>query len=161
MWVSLTAAGSVSDYDAAWVATFTATMDGLSGGSGTATVTAASVIITYHVSGLSSPQRDAAVAALDPILASPATASSYLGISVEAVNTYEVVTYSTSPPAAPPSSGGMVLVIVGAVVGGAVVLLLIVSSIYFRRLRSRTKVTAAEVIESQHGTEQTPVTPLT
>jgi len=92
--VALVVAGEVSDYDATDIASFTSKMDaalGVTGG--VTTVSAASVIFVYSVTGLSAAEAASASAALGPIVATAQTASSFFGVSVEMI---------LAPPSSPP-----------------------------------------------------------
>ena len=98
-------------------------MDALLGVSGGVCVfTQGSVVATYTVIFSSDAERDAAVVAASPVLASSVAASAFLGVTVESFS-YSVETYSLAPPSAPPSLD-VTAAIVGGVVSGLVSLLL-------------------------------------
>jgi hypothetical protein len=88
---------------------------------GVCVFTQGSVVATYTVIFSSDAERDAAVVAASPVLASSVAASAFLGVTVESFS-YSVETYSLAPPSAPPSVD--TAAIVGGVVAGVVMLAL-------------------------------------
>ena len=116
-------AGDLASFSEADKTQFCANMDALLGVSGGVCVfTQGSVVATYTVIFSSDAERDAAVVAASPVLASSVAASAFLGVTVESFS-YSVETYSLAPPSAPPSLD-VTAAIVGGVVSGLVSLLL-------------------------------------
>ena len=95
---------------------------GVSDGAGVCVFTQGSVVASYTVIFKSDAERDAAVVAASPVLASNVAASAFLGVTIVTVS-YSVETYSLAPPSAPPSLD-VTAAIVGGVVSGLVSMLL-------------------------------------
>ena len=113
---------------------------GVSDGAGVCVFTQGSVVASYTVIFSSDAERDAAVVAAGPVLASSVAASAFLGITVVSVS-YSVETYSLAPPSAPPSSD--TAAIAGGVVGGVVALALAAGLAFWVVKKKGNKATAA------------------
>ena len=134
-------AGDLTSFSEADKAQFCANMDALLGVSGGVCVfTQGSVVASYTVIFSSDAERDAAVVAAGPVLASSVAASAFLGITVVSVS-YSVQTYSLAPPSAPPSSD--TAAIAGGVVGGVVALALAAGLAFWVVKKKGNKATAA------------------
>jgi len=136
-------AGDLASFSEADQAQFCKNMDallGVSDGAGVCVFTQGSVVASYTVIFKSDAERDAAVVAAGPVLASNVAASAFLGVTIVTVS-YSVETYSLAPPSAPPSTD--TAAIAGGVVGGVVGVALLAGLAFFIVKKKRGKATAA------------------
>jgi len=134
-------AGDLTDLSEADKTQFCENMDALLGvDGGTCVFTQGSVVASYTVIFSSEAERDSAVAAASPVLASNVAASAHFGLTVESL-TYTVETYSLSPPSAPSSGADVTAAIAGGVTAGVLVLL-IAAGVAFWMMKKKRKATS-------------------